>query len=349
MKYCPNCKSPSQDDANVCSFCGASIADVQSMSAATVQTPAETPAPAPEKGNKKLVIIIVAVVALIAVVGGVLAFVFLSDKDDDGEKEKDKVSISGESEDASESGADESEKETETVTKEEADTTAESTDAVTEDAETTTEDGSSEEDEPSVPSGSNQYDMIRSGQFYLSGTSVDAYGNVSPMAIGFSDGYTVMSATDTGLGMSLGLIISDDGIIMISDENQSYLYISASMMNMMGVGAEEFVGSMEMDEFSNMPALDEADSVTEEKLDGKKCTVYIFGNEDGTEERIYMDGDKLLRIGDYDSATGEFMAGMNVDTVKSSIPADKKTAPSGYKKYEGLQIMQFMEDIGMSM
>lgn len=206
-------------------------------------------------------------------------------------------------------------------------------------AETTT--GSSA---PSVTPTQSEYDYLKSGSFYMVGTMIDKTGLDSPYEVAITSNSIYMLSDFSGTPM--GMLIADDTVYMVYPDKKAYLELSDSIMNLAGLDVDELVSSDNIN-FSSYGALDEAYSVTQEVCNGHNCSVYHFKVGSG-ESRVYMDGDKLVRLATYDSA-GTFLSSTDVISITGNVPSDKKTPPSDYKAYKGVtgmfSFMTLLEDI----
>ncbi len=196
-----------------------------------------------------------------------------------------------------------------------------------------------------VPSLS-EFDILKNGSFYLKGTITDSSGVTSPMEMAITADSVFMLSDFSGA--SMGMLIKDEKLYMIYADKKAYLELSDSIMSMAGMDINELTGSMDELDFSKFGALADADSITEEALNGKKCQVYHFLNSDSSEKRIYMDGTKLIRMATY-SSSGKFITATDVETISATVPADKAAPPSSYKAYKGVtgmfSFMTLIEDL----
>lgn len=194
-----------------------------------------------------------------------------------------------------------------------------------------------------VPS-SSEYDIIRSGSFWMTGTIIDGKGINSPMEIAITPESVYMLSDFSGVPM--GMLIKDNKLYMIYPDKKAYLELSESLMAMAGLDISELTSSSGID-FSSYGPLSEADSVTEVTHKGRLCRVYHFKVDSG-ETRVYLDGTKLVRLASYDK-NGKFLSATDITAVSGKIPADKSAPPSGFKAYKGmsgmLSFMNLLEDL----
>lgn len=190
----------------------------------------------------------------------------------------------------------------------------------------------------------SEYDILKSGNFYMKGSMIDTSGTEAPMEIAITKDSIYMLSDFSGA--SMGMLIKDDSVYMIYPDKQAYLELSDSIMSMAGLDIDELVSSDSIN-FSSYGALSDAASITEEACNGHSCTVYHFNVSSG-ESRVYMDGTKLVRLASYDSS-GKFLTSTDIDTISSTVPADKSAPPSSYKAYKGVtgmfSFMTLLEDV----
>ncbi len=179
---------------------------------------------------------------------------------------------------------------------------------------------------------SNEYDILRSGSFYMKGSLIDQTGVAAPMEIAITPSSVYMLSDFSGATM--GLLISNDVLYMIYEDKQAYLELSDSIMNMAGLNMDEFDVTDTLD-FSSYGSLSDANKVTEESYNGRTCQVYHFSRPDSGETRIYMDNSKLVRIATYTSS-GKFASSNEVEYITGAVPADKSAPPANYKHHKGI-------------
>lgn len=179
---------------------------------------------------------------------------------------------------------------------------------------------------------SNEYDILRSGSFYMKGSLIDQTGVAAPMEIAITPSSVYMLSDFSGATM--GLLISNDVLYMIYEDKQAYLELSDSIMNMAGLDMDEFDVTDTLD-FSSYGSLSDANKVTEENYNGRTCQVYHFSRPDSGETRIYMDNSKLVRIATYTSS-GKFASSNEVEYITGTVPADKSAPPANYKHHKGI-------------
>ena len=191
---------------------------------------------------------------------------------------------------------------------------------------------------------SPEYDILRSGTFYMKGSMVDSTGVNSPMEIAITPD-SIYMLSDFG-GVDMGMLIKGKKLYMVYPEKKAYLEMSESIMNMAGLDISELTTSDALD-FSTYGDLSDADSVTEVTHNGRVCQVYHFKLA-SEESRVYLDGTKLVRLASYDN-NGKFLAATDITEISGNVPADMAGPPAGFKAYKGmtgmLSFMSLLEDL----
>lgn len=184
----------------------------------------------------------------------------------------------------------------------------------------------------------SEYDHLRSGTFAMTGKMIDKTGLDSPYEVAITPDSIYMLSDFSGVPM--GMLIADETVYMVYPEKKAYLEFSDSIMKMAGLDLNELTSSADIS-FGSYGSLSDAKSVTEAVCNGHNCKVYHFNVASG-ESRVYMDGTELIRLATYDSA-GKFVSSIDVETISGTVPAEKRTPPSGYKAYKGVTgMMSFM-------
>ena len=178
---------------------------------------------------------------------------------------------------------------------------------------------------------SSEYDILKSGTFYMVGSMTDKTGLSTPMEIAITPDSIYMLSDFSGVPM--GMLIKNEKLYMIYPGKKAYLELSDSIMSMAGLDMDELVSSDNIN-FSSYGELSAADSVTETVYNGRTCQVYHF-NIDSGESRVYMDGTKIVSLASYDS-NGKFLTSTDITSITSNVPADKSAPASSYKAYKGV-------------
>lgn len=183
----------------------------------------------------------------------------------------------------------------------------------------------------SVPTGATEYDLLRSGNFYMQGTMFDG-SETLPLEVAITPNTIYMTSEMDGI--SVGILVDPaKKVYMMIPQKKIYLELSDAVMKYMGVSADDLVSSDSVD-FSKYKPLSEADSSSEVILNGVTCQEYIF-NEATGQTRVYISGTKLLRFASY-SASGSLLTASDLTSITGTVPAEKSSAPSSYKGYSGI-------------
>ncbi len=183
----------------------------------------------------------------------------------------------------------------------------------------------------SAPAG-NEFDILKSGNFYMVGTMIDQTGVPAPLEMAITPTSIYMSSSMDGIDIGI-LLLNGKQMYMLYPKKKAYLEMTDSIMEMTGMNIEEFSESATVD-FSNFGSLTDADSVTEEVLNGRKCQVYTV-NSDNEVKKIYLDGKKLVRFASY-TTSGKLLSASDITSITGNVPADKCAPPSDYKGYKGM-------------
>ena len=189
---------------------------------------------------------------------------------------------------------------------------------------------------------SNEYDILRSGSFYLDGTMYSE-GENNPVTLAVSDDLVYMQATMDG--MTMGLLVQDKKTYMLSPPTKTYCEfgsVFSSVLQKAGMMSEdEIKGFIDSMGFSTMQDLDEADSVTTGTIGSTACDVYIFNKDDGTKTRVYLNGDHLTAF-EVVGADGAVVSATYITTLTSEIP---QLPPNDYTKQSAINFIMSMEEM----
>lgn len=184
----------------------------------------------------------------------------------------------------------------------------------------------------SVPS-NNEYDILRSGTFYIKGAMIESTGAQSPLEMAVTSG-SVYMLSEFSEGVDIGILVSGEKIYMIYPTEKAYVEINDAIMNLVGFNVDEMMSSDSID-FSSYGALSEAYSVVDEEYNGINCKIYSIKHGENGELKVYMSGNELIRFASY-NAEGQFLSATEVDAISADVPSDKSAPPSGYKVYKGI-------------
>ncbi len=180
---------------------------------------------------------------------------------------------------------------------------------------------------PTAPAFS-EYDIYRTGKFYIKGTVTNSDGETNPMEMAVTDGSIYMLTAASGVQM--GVMIGGGKTYLVSPEHRMYIELSGMVMTVLGMDPKK-LAAPENFNFSDLRPLSEADTVTETELNGVKCVEYAFTPANGKKSCIYLDGTRLLQTDMYNS-DGTLYNRMTFESVSAEIPADRIAPPTYYQK-----------------
>ena len=176
----------------------------------------------------------------------------------------------------------------------------------------------------------NEFEFLRSGNFYLQGTMTDSSGQSLPLEMAVTPNSIYMLSNFEGAAM--GMLINSGTTYMIYPAERSYLELSSTVLKAMGMGTEDLISSADLD--YSQYELSKADDTLTETVNGAQCTVYVYNSSSGS-TRFFMNGNKLVRFATYD-ASGNPDTINDVGYITNKVPADKINPPADYKEYKGL-------------
>lgn len=176
----------------------------------------------------------------------------------------------------------------------------------------------------------NEFDYLKSGNFYIQGTMTDSSGQQLPLEMAVTANSVYMLSNFEGAAM--GMLINNGTTYMIYPAEKSYLELNATVLKAMGMSTTDLISSADLD-YSQYD-LSNADSTSSETVNGANCTVYIYNNTSGS-TRFFMNGNKLVRFATYD-ANGNPDTINDVGYITNNVPADKINPPADYKEYKGI-------------
>lgn len=167
----------------------------------------------------------------------------------------------------------------------------------------------------------NEYDIYRSGTFYLIGTMTD--GSVTqPLELAMAKDLVYMKADVDGMQMAIQIM--GNNVYLIAPKRNAYFKTTKAELSMIGLDLGSDMPSAA--ELAALPALSEATSVTEGYLDGA-CEAYNFVAADGSRTIVYMRGDTFLGMDSY-AANWAKTSSMRVTSITKIIPKSV-SAPGG--------------------
>ncbi|MBQ6066956.1 MAG: hypothetical protein IJK89_09040 [Clostridia bacterium] len=209
--------------------------------------------------------------------------------------------------------------------------------SVTQTAETAADTTAPPETQPAAPETTaaarqesvfTDYDIYRSGHFYVTGTVTDSDGVTNPMELAITEDSVYMLTAASGVQM--GVMVGGGKTYLVSPAHRAYIELNKTVMSVMGLDADKLSAASSFN-FSDMLPLSEADAVNETELNGVKCTEYVFTTSSGKKTMIYLDGARLLQTDMYNE-DGSFYNRMTFDSVSAEVPADRLAPPTYYDK-----------------
>ncbi len=199
--------------------------------------------------------------------------------------------------------------------------------------------GLSEENAPS-----NDYEILRSGNFYMQGEMSSNGVYYDRMEMAFYNGTTYMTSDFNGA--ELGMLIKDSSIYMIYPEKKAALHMSKVLLSMAGLSSDELLSEATPD-FWAMPPLSDMQKVRTEKFRNTDCTVYSYNDNDGIIE-VYISGNRILRMVNYNTNM-KYLSDMVINSISADVPGRCKDVPDDYKLYKGttgmLAFMSLLENV----
>lgn len=195
------------------------------------------------------------------------------------------------------------------------------------------------------PSYSNEYDLIRSGKFYMNAEISSDGVNYEKAEMAFTDNTSYMLGDFDGV--SMGMLITDEALYMMYHEKKSALKMEEDLMSMAGMSFDELKAESDPG-FSDMPALKAMTKEENVSYKGKNCTVYSYV-KGSIVQKIYMCGDSLVRMAEFDRYSNRLLSDTVIISMSAEIPESCKTVPAEYKLYEGFaglfSFMSLLEDV----
>lgn len=193
-----------------------------------------------------------------------------------------------------------------------------------------------------TPSGTNGFDVIKSGTFYWKGSMMDETGSMTPTEMASTKDSLYMSANLSGADVAL--LIKGKNTYIIYPKIKGYMNMK-TLMSLSGIDENMFDTSAI--DFSGLGNLSDATSTKQTTFNNKSCTDYVFTGSGGTTE-IFMSGNSFIGMRSTDSS-GKTLSAMYVDYLTGNVPADKSAPPSGYTEYSGVKAISFMTELAKDM
>ena len=211
-------------------------------------------------------------------------------------------------------------------------------------AEPTTTPGVTTPPAPPVPAGKTEYDVMRSGTFFLRGTMNDGRES-TPLALAVKADDGTMYMESTMDNATMGFLITSKKILLLNIQSKTYCEMGDVLQSILKEAGmptqEEMQAKIKEMGFTEMPPLTEASSVADGAVNGTPCKIYTFNKEDGGATKVYLNGAKLLcfertlKDGKLDSAT-------YVTSISGTVP---ELPPADYEKQNVLSFMTSMESL----
>ena len=144
---------------------------------------------------------------------------------------------------------------------------------------------------PETPNVRSDYDVLRSGRFYLQAEETSSEGKM-PVHMAM-DGPETFYSGSTVDGVSLGVLVKNGKITLISDRHKTYTVPTAAELSAMKLSPEDFTNMARTLSENTFPALSNADEISDGEFDSRACRVYTFHSESRT-LYVYMKDLTLL-------------------------------------------------------
>ena len=169
---------------------------------------------------------------------------------------------------------------------------------------------------------SAQYDILRSGTFYLEGSMSDG-GAFMPLKLAVSPSLIYLESTVDGV--TLGYLVSGNNTYVLNPAKKKYCKISKLDPAMLVMGdadlmtEEELRGYIDELGISSLKDLSKANDVQDAMLNSSPCTAYTFNNANGTKTRVFISGSRLLGF-DLINTAGQLDSRILVDSITGTVP-----------------------------
>ena len=188
--------------------------------------------------------------------------------------------------------------------------------------------------------GKTQYDILRSGQYAIVGTTSDETGALSLKMARAPGKLYVVSEAD---GLSMGIYITGDKTYLYYPKAKKYTELTDAISSMIGMDPKEFSSMAEDMGFGEMPPLSEAERMEDVTVNGVACKAFRFAVKDGEGFSVYLSGTKLIRIERRD-VSGRTTFAMDFTSVSADFP---QMPPNGYTQVNVIDFMTtIMQDMG---
>ena len=193
-----------------------------------------------------------------------------------------------------------------------------------------------------VVTSSTEYDIMRSGNFYLKGTMYDGKER-NPITLGIDDDTVYMESSMDGV--TLGFLLEEGSTYLLAPQQKVYCELGSFLSSILEdsgmLSQEEIQDMVNKMGFKNMKPLTEAERVEDATVNGVPCKAYVYPKEDGGYTRICLNGEKLVGVEKY-NADGSFDSATYVDEISKDVPA---LPPQDFKKQNIFSFMTSMQGL----
>ena len=166
----------------------------------------------------------------------------------------------------------------------------------------------------------NQYDILRSGNYYMEMNLLDEGDAVMTIAVSGDKKYVSGNME----GVTFSFFTENGELWLLDNDYDVYSKLDADVLSFFGEDAlflDDFTAMSDMlGDFGDLKPLSEADYTRAEDYGGVPCTCYVFMDAEGA-EKVYMDGIKLVGLVRVNSL-GRVVSSTRVNSISSVIPAE---------------------------
>ena len=174
----------------------------------------------------------------------------------------------------------------------------------------------------------SEYDIYRSGHFYVTGVATEGDGMVTPLELAVTDKTVYMlSQID---GVNIGILVAGKKSYMMYEDKKKYCELSSVLMNAADLNPDEMIATAK-ESYAELQPLDEAVRLAEGDVNGYKCKTYHFRNDERELTTVSISGNKLVQVSKYDS-NGRLETTIDFSSVSADVPQSKTEPPKDYKK-----------------
>ena len=185
------------------------------------------------------------------------------------------------------------------------------------------------------PQAKSEYDIYRSGTFYIKGNATDENGVQQPMELAMTPN-TVYMVTQLD-GAEVGVMITEKKTYMVYSNAKIYCELSSVLMKAVDLDIETVKAEAQKG-YTKLPPLSKTTPVGTKNVNGYNCTQYKFPSEDGGWNIVSISGNKLVQCQGF-NADGSIFNTVNFTTVTANVPKDKMSPPSNFNKVNMISFM----------